>query len=81
MTEGLPDTIPSVLERAATRFADTEALVDERSRLTFAELRDAAGAAARALVAAGIQPGDRVAIWAPNISEWVVAAGVYRAAA
>ena len=37
-------------------------------------------ASPRALVAAGIQPGDRVAIWAPNISEWVVAAlGVYRA--
>ncbi len=80
VTDGLPDTIPSVLERAATRFADTEALVDEHSRLTFAALRHAAGDAARALVAAGIQPGDRVAIWAPNISEWVVAAlGVYRA--
>ena len=30
--------------------------------------------AARALVAAGIEPGDRVAVWAPNSLEWIVAA-------
>jgi acyl-CoA synthetase (AMP-forming)/AMP-acid ligase II len=82
VTEALPDTIPSIVERVATQFADTEALVDERSRLTFSQLRDAAGDAARGLVAAGIEPGDRVAIWAPNMSEWVIAAlGVYRAGA
>ncbi|MGH8977269.1 MAG: AMP-binding protein, partial [Acidimicrobiia bacterium] len=82
MNEALPDTIPSVLERAATRFADREALVDEHARLTFPELRATAGEAARAFIAAGVQPGDRVAIWAPNIAEWVVAAlGVYRAGA
>jgi acyl-CoA synthetase (AMP-forming)/AMP-acid ligase II len=82
VTDALPDTIPSVLERAATRFADTEALVDGDTRLTFPQLREAAGDAARALIAAGIAPGDRVAIWAPNIAEWVVAAlGVYRAGA
>jgi HIP---CoA ligase len=82
MTDALPETIPSVLERAASRYASTEALVDEQTRLTFAELRDAAGDAARGLIAAGVEPGDRVAIWAPNIAEWVVAAlGVYRAGA
>src|SRR5262245_58881705 len=82
MNDALPATIPSVLERAATRFADAEALVEGDVRLTFAQLRDAAGDAARALIAAGIEPHDRVAIWAPNVSEWVVAAlGVYRAGA
>jgi HIP---CoA ligase len=82
VTEGLPDTIPGVLERAAARYGNTEALVDDTARLTFADLREAAGTAARGLIAAGIEPGDRVAIWAPNISEWVVAAlGVYRAGA
>ncbi|HEX5094620.1 MAG TPA: FadD3 family acyl-CoA ligase, partial [Acidimicrobiia bacterium] len=59
---------------------NTEALVDERDRLTFAQLQDAAFGAARALVASGIQPGDRVGIWAPNTTEWVVAAlGIYAA--
>ena len=67
-------TIPAVLERAAERFADGEALVDGDLRLTFRSWPAAADEAARALVASGIEPGDRVAIWAPNIAEWVVAA-------
>src|SRR5690606_15971129 len=49
-------------------------------RLSFRELVDAADGAARALVATGLEPGDRVGIWAPNSADWVVAAlGAYRA--
>src|SRR5262249_32033572 len=43
-------------------------------RLTYAELGARIGAAARALLASGIVPGDRVAVWAPNSLEWIVAA-------
>src|SRR5262249_62163838 len=43
-------------------------------RLTYAELGARIGAAARALLASGIEPGDRVAVWAPNSPEWIVAA-------
>ncbi len=76
----LPLTVPGVLDRAARRFTTDEALVDGEVRLTFEGLADEADRAARALVAAGVEPGDRVALWAPNIWEWVVAAlGVYRA--
>ena len=42
-------------------------------RLTFAELWTEARHAAKAYVAAGVSPGDRVALWAPNIWEWPVA--------
>jgi HIP---CoA ligase len=42
--------------------------------LTFAQLGAQAERAGRALVASGIAPGDRVAIWAPNCTEWVIAA-------
>ena len=77
-----PLTLPGVLERAAERFGAQEALVDERARLSFADLAEAAGVAGRALVARGIEPGDRVAIWAPNCTEWVIAAlGVWCAGA
>src|SRR5207248_10261077 len=38
-------------------------------------LHGALRAAARAFIALGVQPGDRVAIWAPNTWEWVVALG------
>src|SRR5262245_45473497 len=70
----LPGTIPATLERAVTKFGDLEALVDGDTRCTFAELFLAVDEAARAFVASGVEPGDRVAIWAPNIGEWVIAA-------
>ncbi len=76
----LPQTIPAVLQRAARDYASIEALVDERARITFAELATAAETSARALIASGVEPGDRVALWAPNTTEWVHAAlGVYAA--
>ncbi|OWY60385.1 hypothetical protein B7486_69470, partial [cyanobacterium TDX16] len=70
----LPETIPGLLERAAARWPDAEALVEGDLRLSFAELADRAEASVQAAMAAGIEPGDRAAIWAPNISEWIVAA-------
>ncbi len=79
-TDHLPETIPGLVARAAERYAHVEALVDEDSRYSFAELAEHAGRAARALVASGIEPGDRVAIWAPNCREWVIAAlGIFGA--
>ena len=66
-------TICELVDDAARRFPDQEALVDGDVRWTFSELRDHIRASARALMASGIEPGDRVAVWAPNIWEWVVA--------
>jgi HIP---CoA ligase len=78
----LPLTIPGVLRRAADRHRDDESLVDGDLRMSFAELADAVDEAARALVASGVEPGDRVAIWGPNMAEWAVAAlGVHTAGA
>ncbi|MGZ4717844.1 MAG: FadD3 family acyl-CoA ligase [Acidimicrobiales bacterium] len=78
----LPLTIPAVVERAAARFGSLEGLVDGDLRLTFAEVADQVDLAARAFIASGVEPGDRIALWAPNMAEWAIAAlGVHRAGA
>ncbi len=66
-------TLPAVLAAAAERYGDAPFLEDGRV-LSFRELEAEAVRAARALLAAGLEKGDRVAIWAPNLWEWVVAA-------
>ncbi len=73
-------TVPRLVEDAATRHASTEALVDGEVRLTYAQLAPEVDRYARGFVAAGVGPGDRVAVWAPNCAEWMLAAlGVLRA--
>jgi acyl-CoA synthetase (AMP-forming)/AMP-acid ligase II len=73
-------TIPRLVQSSATRFGSATAIADPACTLSFEELHDAVRAAAKAFIAAGIQPDDRVAIWAPNIGEWVVAAAAAQAA-
>ncbi len=71
-------TIPQLLDDAASRFADVEAMVDGDIRWSFDELRDNVHRAAGAFMASGVEKGDRVAVWAPNIWEFaVVALGVH----
>jgi acyl-CoA synthetase (AMP-forming)/AMP-acid ligase II len=67
---------PRLLADSARRFADRDAVIDIDAgvTLTFAGLAAAAAEAARAFLAGGIERGDRVAIWAPNCWEWIVAA-------
>lgn len=69
-------TIPRLLHSSADRFSAREAIVDVSAgtTLSFTGLAAAAHDAARAFMSLGIEIGDRVAIWAPNVWEWVVAA-------
>jgi acyl-CoA synthetase (AMP-forming)/AMP-acid ligase II len=67
-------TIPAALIRAAETFGDGEALVDGPVRLSWRALLDEVRQAARFYLAAGVQAGDRIAVWAPNTRHWVVAA-------
>src|SRR2546430_6526090 len=75
-------TIPALLMAAVDRYGDRPAVVDGDTKLTYAELDERARTFAAALVASGIEPGDRVAVWAFNSLEWVVAAlGVFQSGA
>src|SRR5690606_37371870 len=67
-------TIPACLRAAAREHGDREAVVDGDLRLTYAELNERVNRFGRAVVARGLEPGSRVAIWAPNSAYWIVAA-------
>ncbi|KAB2341758.1 AMP-binding protein [Actinomadura rudentiformis] len=75
-------TIPRMLRDQAAKHGDVEVVVAGDTRLTLAGLAHAAGEVARGLLALGVAPGDRVAVWAPNTPDWVVAAyGIWDAGA
>jgi HIP---CoA ligase len=59
---------------AADRFGDAEAIVDGPLRLTYIDVAERIRRAAGAFVGFGIGKGDRVAVWAPNSAEWIIAA-------
>ena len=68
-------TIPAAIATAARRFGDAEALVEPGGvRMSFRDLHERVGEVARALIADGLVPGDRVAVWCPNTPAWVLAA-------
>jgi acyl-CoA synthetase (AMP-forming)/AMP-acid ligase II len=76
------DSIPAMAAATAERFGDRLAVADGDTRLTWAELHDRAQTFGAALVASGVQPGDRVALWAPNTLRWIVAVlGLWQAGA
>jgi len=60
--------------RAARYWPDRIAAIDGERQVTFAELDARATAVAAALVARGVQPGDRVALIQHNSLEFVIAA-------
>jgi HIP---CoA ligase len=66
-------TIPGLLLAAAEAAPTTEAVVDGETRLTYEDLARHATDVARALIADGLTPGDRVSFWAPNSWRWVAA--------
>jgi fatty-acyl-CoA synthase len=70
----LGETIGENLRRTCERFPDREALVVrwQGYRATYREVWDQTTTLARALIASGINKGDRVGIWSPNRFEWVV---------
>jgi acyl-CoA synthetase (AMP-forming)/AMP-acid ligase II len=70
----LPPTIPHAAEAAARRWHDQPAILERGECWSFGRLWDECRRAASAFLAEQIGSGDRVAIWAPNCREWVVAA-------
>ncbi|KJY43755.1 fatty acid--CoA ligase [Streptomyces sp. NRRL B-1568] len=66
-------SIPRLVRTAAERYGDREAVVEGRARITYRQLGRRIERAAAACMAAGVQAGDRVAVWAPNSLDWITA--------
>lgn len=64
-------TIPNILQHAAQTWPDHAAIIESDTRISFNDLHQKALEAAGAIVASGLNHGDRFSIWAPNIHEWV----------
>jgi len=74
VTDPLWQTIPEMVLSVADRFGDAEAVVDGALRLTFSQVAERIRCAAGAFADLGIDKGERVAVWAPNSAEWIIAA-------
>jgi acyl-CoA synthetase (AMP-forming)/AMP-acid ligase II len=68
------ETIPAAVAASIAARPDAEAVVEPDRRVTYRELGELVARSTRAMLAAGVEPGDRVAIWAPNSLGWIVAA-------
>ncbi len=71
-------TVGGLLDQAVQKWPDHEAVVFSAyedigiaARWTYAELRQRARRVGRALIASGIEPGERFGIWATNVPEWL----------
>ena len=80
------DTLVELLESSAKNFGPNPALIMKpsfRNRVwTYADVWENAGRVASYLQDGGVQKGDRILFWGPNMPQWVIAFfGVLRAGA
>jgi fatty-acyl-CoA synthase len=68
------ETIGQFFDAACEKWATRPALVvrHQNVRLSYGELRHAVDRLAAGLLTLGLEPGDRIGIWSPNNSEWVL---------
>ncbi|HSB04535.1 MAG TPA: AMP-binding protein [Thermodesulfobacteriota bacterium] len=74
MTELLRITVGDLLDRTATRFPESEALVDvpRGARYSYREFLRVVNQMAKGFLKLGLKQGEHVALWAPNLSEWII---------
>jgi fatty-acyl-CoA synthase len=67
-------TIGQFFDDACAKWATRPALAvrHQKVRLSYAELREAVDKLAAGLLTLDLNPGDRIGIWSPNNSEWVL---------
>src|ERR1700730_1368333 len=73
----LPESVPALFQRTAQRRADAPALHFKTGQrwtpISWNDYGRAVNRMANALLAEGLQPNDRVALWSANRPEWQIA--------
>lgn len=64
--------IGNIIDRSAHFFPDHPAICIDEVTISYRELKEQTNRVATALIASGISPGDRVALYHPNSLEWVI---------
>lgn len=74
MPELLRITISDLLDQAASKFPDREALIDvpQAKRYSYGEFLKVVNQLAKGFLEFGVEKGDHIALWAPNRSEWII---------
>jgi acyl-CoA synthetase (AMP-forming)/AMP-acid ligase II len=67
-------SIPRMALLNGERFGGELAVLDGDTALTFRDVAERMTVVGQALLAEGVGPGDRVAVWAPNSAEWITIA-------
>jgi fatty-acyl-CoA synthase len=67
-------TIGEAFDQTVALHGDREAIISihQNMRLTYSELSEQVNMAAKALMALGLQKGDRIGIWSPNNLQWLI---------
>jgi len=66
-------TVPQILARTVAEYGDRDALIvrHQNIRLTWKQMGEEVERTARGLIGLGLEPGDRVGVWATNCAEWI----------
>jgi HIP---CoA ligase len=67
-------SIPGLALHSAERYGDAPAIIDGATTMSFADVGAEMLTVGRALMARGVEPGDRVVLWAPNSARWITSA-------
>ncbi len=75
MTKLARMTMGDLLDGVASKFPENEAIVDipRGTRYSYREFLEAVNLLAKGLLKLGLKQGDHAALWAPNLSEWIIA--------
>jgi fatty-acyl-CoA synthase len=67
-------TIGEMFDEVAQRYPDNDAIVSiqQNIRYTYKDLRREIDRAAKGFLSLGLKKGDRLAVWATNIAEWII---------